>query len=49
MSMSTSFYADHANTMKSEWVALLNAALAAGSLEQVAEVMAKMEAFWFSE
>ena len=49
MSVSSSNYADHANTMKARWTAALTAAIESGDMERVRKVVDEMEEFLFSE
>ena len=49
MSISSSCYARHANTMKDQWTAKLKEAVDSGDMEQVRNVICEMEEFLFSE
>ena len=49
MSISSSNYADHANTMKARWTAALTAAIESGDMERVRKVVDDMKEFFFSE
>lgn len=49
MSIQSSFYAEHANSMREEWVEDLNEAIENEDWEEVEELRNKMEDFTFTE